>query len=91
MPSELVPARPHPVTTQKKLPASVTSIGLVPDAVSDVMTLTEAAAFLKCCEKTVLKMAKSRIIPSRRVGTGWRFSRLALTKWMQDENKDDVA
>jgi excisionase family DNA binding protein len=56
--------------------------------VSDVMLLPELAAFLRCDPKTVLKMAKAGIIPSRRAGSGWRFSRKALTKWMQEEEPD---
>ena len=66
-----------------------------PSDLPDVMLLAEAAAFLRCDPKTVLKMAKAGIIPSRRCGTGWRFSRKALTKWMQEEegsdNKEDRA
>jgi excisionase family DNA binding protein len=52
---------------------------------NDVMLLPEAAAFLRCDPKTVLKMAKDGTISYRRVGTGWRFSRKLLTKWMQEE------
>jgi excisionase family DNA binding protein len=56
-------------------------------ALGDVMLLSEAAAFLRCDPKTVLKMARAGIIPSRRAGTGWRFSRTTLTKWMQEEGQ----
>ena len=59
----------------------------LPSDLPDVMLLDEAAAFLRCDPKTVLKMAKAGIIPSRRCGTGWRFSRKALTKWMQEEEQ----
>ena len=52
---------------------------------SDVMTLVEAGIYLKCHPKTVTRMAVNKRIPSRRVGSLWRFSRKKLEAWMQDE------
>jgi len=72
-----------------KRPETVTNFAIVPDpAFGDVMLLAEAAAFLRCNPKTVKKMAKNGVIPHRRAGSGWRFSRSALTHWMkQDQDK----
>ena len=52
---------------------------------SDVLTLQEAAAILKCCPKTLRLMAVRGEIPSRRVGRLWRFSRRKLQQWMEGE------
>jgi excisionase family DNA binding protein len=54
-----------------------------PDSAQDVMTLTEAAEFLRCHPKTLKKIASLGQIPHRRVGSHWRFSRVVLTSWMQ--------
>jgi excisionase family DNA binding protein len=57
-------------------------------AISDVMLLPEAAAFLRCHPETLKKMCKTGGVPHRRVGSGWRFSRSALTHWMkQDQDR----
>jgi excisionase family DNA binding protein len=57
-------------------------------AISDVMLLPEAAAFLRCHPETLKKICKTGGVPHRRVGSGWRFSRSALTHWMkQDQDR----
>ena len=50
---------------------------------SDVLTLEEAASFLRCHPKTLRLVAIRGKIPSRRVGSLWRFSRIVLESWMQ--------
>jgi excisionase family DNA binding protein len=50
---------------------------------SDVLTLDEAAPFLRCHPKTLRLMAIRGEIPSRRVGSLWRFSKIVLESWMQ--------
>ena len=47
----------------------------------DIMTLSEAAAFIRVSEKTLGEMARSRRIPSQKVGREWRFLRSALEEW----------
>ena len=53
------------------------------DPDSDVMTLPEAAAFLLCHPETVKSEARKGKVPHFRMGTGWRFSRIALTRYTQ--------
>jgi excisionase family DNA binding protein len=45
----------------------------------------EAAALLKVSVKTLIKMAASGEIPSRRAGRLWRFSAPALERWMNED------
>jgi excisionase family DNA binding protein len=87
--------RSLPMTVQKAQPSAVLTFpnpsapatAIMPnDPNSDIMTLPEAAAFLRVCEKTVLKYAKTGRIPSKRLGTCWRFSRSKLAEWMQLED-----
>ncbi|MGB6689398.1 MAG: helix-turn-helix domain-containing protein [Terracidiphilus sp.] len=50
---------------------------------SEVLTITEAAEYLRCHPKTLRKMAIKKEIPAKRVGYLWRFSRIRLQEWMQ--------
>ena len=49
---------------------------------SDILTLAEAAAFIRVSEKTLGEMARTRRIPSQKVGREWRFLRTALEAWL---------
>ena len=49
---------------------------------SDVLTLGEAAAYVRVSEKTLREMAKSGRAPCQRVGREWRFLRQALNDWL---------
>lgn len=49
---------------------------------NDVMTLEEAAAFLRCDPATVKRRAKVLNLPHRRIGSLWRFYRPSLISWM---------
>ena len=51
----------------------------------DVLTLAEAAAFLKCHPRTVLRMLHDGKLPAARVGSNWRLSRAALTRYLSGE------
>lgn len=48
----------------------------------DVLTLSEAAGFLRVSEKTVADLARREAIPARKVGREWRFARGALVEWL---------
>ena len=49
---------------------------------SDVLTLCEAAAYVRVSEKTLREMAKAGRAPCQRVGREWRFLRQALNDWL---------
>lgn len=53
--------------------------------ISDILTLAEAAAFIRVSEKTLGEMARTRRIPSQKVGREWRFLRRALEAWLVGE------
>jgi excisionase family DNA binding protein len=85
------------MSTMKKKPAAqpVTppSIALNGPA-SDVFILAEAAAYLRVSEADVLDLIHSQNLPSRLIGTEWRFSKFALQDWLripsQRPNKEAV-
>jgi excisionase family DNA binding protein len=49
----------------------------------NILTLEEAARFLRVPQEKVLAMAISRRIPARDVEGEWRFSRSALLEWLK--------
>lgn len=49
----------------------------------EVLTLEEAAEFLRCDPATVKRRAKVLNLPHRRIGSLWRFYRPSLISWMQ--------
>jgi excisionase family DNA binding protein len=48
----------------------------------EILTVDEAAAFLKLHKKTVYKLALAKKIPARRIGQQWRFSRSRLEEFL---------
>lgn len=48
----------------------------------EIFNRTEAAAFIRVSEKTLGEMARTRRIPSQKVGREWRFLRRALEAWL---------
>jgi len=47
-----------------------------------VLTLGEAARFVRVSEKTLGEMARENRIPAKKVGREWRFLRTALEEWL---------
>ncbi len=48
----------------------------------EILTRAEAAAFIRVSEKTLGEMARTRRIPSQKIGREWRFLRSALETWL---------
>ncbi len=48
----------------------------------EVMTLGEAAAFLRVSEEDLLEEVNATRIPAKQIGRSWRFSRTALVEWL---------
>jgi excisionase family DNA binding protein len=49
----------------------------------EVLTLTEAAAYLRVPEAELARIAGSHGLPGRLIGSEWRFSRPALLDWLR--------
>jgi len=58
-----------------------------PTETGHVLTLPEAAKYLRVSQKTLGDMARRRKLPARKVGREWRFSRLVLERWLTEETK----
>jgi len=64
-------------TARKTKPASA------PAPTQEVMTLSEAAAFLRVAENDLLDLAVHGRVPCRQVGSDWRFLRDAISEWLR--------
>jgi len=49
-----------------------------------VLTLAEAARFVRVSEKTLREMARSGKVPCQKVGRAWRFLKAALESWLAE-------
>ena len=58
--------------------------GTQPDA-PEVLTLAEAAQFLRIDTPALEALAQHNEVPARRIGEAWRFSRTALLVWLTGE------
>jgi len=49
---------------------------------SNVLTASEAAAYLRVTEADLIRMVESGEAPGRRIGSQWRFYKPALQQWL---------
>jgi excisionase family DNA binding protein len=56
-------------------------------AVTDVLTLAEAAEYLRLPEETLARQAAQGTIPGRQIEDAWRFLRLALDDWLSRQDR----
>lgn len=58
----------------------------------EILTLPEVAQLLKVAEKTVYSMAQKGLLPAFKVGGQWRFKRVDLDQWIEQQkaaSRDD--
>jgi excisionase family DNA binding protein len=48
----------------------------------EVLTLDEAAAYLRLSEPDVLRLVKEQGLPARQLGKEWRFLKTAIQAWL---------
>lgn len=53
----------------------------------ELMTLKEAAEYLRLNRGTVYKMARQKNLPGCKVGGNWRFSKKLLQNWLMERTK----
>lgn len=56
------------------------------EAAPQVLTLEEAATFLRIEESVLLDAVEQGEVPARRIGGAWRLSREALLGWLAGES-----
>ena len=71
-----------PGTKKHAKPASESVGGNGPVA-TDVLTLAEAAAYLRLPATDVLRLVEEQGLPARRLGDEWRFLKTAIQDWLR--------
>jgi excisionase family DNA binding protein len=54
----------------------------VPTNYGEVMTLAEAASYLRVAESEVLESLRERGLPGQKVGGDWRLLKAAIDRWL---------
>jgi acetyl-CoA synthetase len=54
-----------------------------------ILTIEEAASFLKVSKSTLYKLLESGRVPAKKIGRRWRFSRADLEDWLRNPNNGD--
>ncbi len=71
-----------PRTKPKPPPHSEPPSLKVNGPVSDVLNLSEAAAYLRLPETEVISLVSSQGLPGRLIGADWRFLKSAIQQWL---------
>jgi len=50
----------------------------------DILTIEELSEYLRISKSTLYKLVREGKIPSQKVGRHWRFSKVAIEKWMEN-------
>src|SRR5260370_29065083 len=72
-PKEAKPASP---------PQSKPKAAIVNGPAGEVLTLAEAAAYLRLSEADVLRLVDEQGLPARRLANEWRFLKAAIQQWL---------
>jgi excisionase family DNA binding protein len=56
----------------------------------DVLTLEEAANYLRLPEETVEREASQGHIPGRRIADTWRFLKAAIDEWLRSQDSRTI-
>src|SRR4051794_19626813 len=70
-----------PAAKQKPAKRAPTTNGVLPPA-GDVLTLAEAAAYLRLPEAEVTRLVQTQGLPGRRAANEWRFLKSAIQAWL---------
>src|SRR5438874_2048380 len=54
-----------------------------PTVPAEVLSLAEAAAYLRVGEPDVLRLVREQALPGRQIGSDWRFLKPALQDWLK--------
>jgi len=55
----------------------------VESVTADVLTLPEAAAYLRVSEDEVVRLVREQDLPARLLGTEWRLLKAAIQDWLR--------
>lgn len=57
-----------------------------------ILTIDELAKYLKVGKTTLYKLAQEGKIPGQKVGKHWRFNRVSIDRWLEEQKptRDDA-
>lgn len=61
----------------------------VPTSLADVLTLHEAAEYLRVPVEAIVELVYGQGLPGRRIGADWRFLRTAVEDWLRVPDQGD--
>jgi excisionase family DNA binding protein len=56
---------------------------------SEVLTIVEAASYLRIPKSTIYKLAQQGRLPCQKVGRHWRFHRDAIEGWLKQTREPE--
>jgi excisionase family DNA binding protein len=56
----------------------------------DILTLEEAAAYLRVSPETIVQQVQQGNLPGRKIEDGWRFLRTAIDDWLRVKDSRQV-
>ena len=56
-----------------------------------ILTCQECADYLSVSRSTIYRLIKHGKIPAFRMGADWRFSKKALTEWVESQARGEVS
>jgi len=54
----------------------------------EIMTIEEAADYLKIGKRSIYKLAKEGKIPGKKILNKWRFEKESLRRWVSEIKRD---
>jgi excisionase family DNA binding protein len=54
----------------------------------EVLTLSEAAVYLRVAEEDVVRLVNLQALPGRRIGSDWRFLKAGLRDWLRTPHQN---
>ena len=73
---------PQTKNKPKSASAAEPANGEKPEVATDVLTLDEAAAYLRLAQDEVVSLVHYQALPGRQTTTGWRFLKSAIQDWL---------
>jgi excisionase family DNA binding protein len=56
---------------------------------NDIFTIKELSEYLRVHPTTIYRLLREGRLPGFRVGTNWRFNRIAIQEWERAKTADD--
>jgi excisionase family DNA binding protein len=74
------------ITSTLNFPYFLNASLVIIDSMQDeILTLKEVAEYLKLAEKTAYRLASDGKLPGFKAGGSWRFQKIDIEKWIENQ------